>query len=435
MTTMLTGLFSNALLARLLSPQDLGSYFLAFSIASLGAMAGSLGLNHAVVRFVAESMGLGRFGRTRRVIAIVLGLGMLGSLGMSFAYLFLGDLLGTTLFQARALAAVTGLIAGWIVAISLQEILSGIFRGFHDIRFATIFGGFGGLGGVAAGVLFIASLALLWVLEGQTKLATVMFLAVSSGCASALLGSWLLRHRAMSLPLGGADSQVGFMEILRVAWPLLVTNISVFALVQADIWILGAFRPQEEVALYGAAARVAALIWTPMVIVTAVVPPLIAEMYAQRRRRDLERTLRFTATLASIPAFLALIAFALLGEPILTLIYGDYYGVHDGTVVLTLLSIGQTVGVFTGACAMTLMMTGHQMISMAVTIATGVLTIIADLGVVDPYGPTGVAAATCGGVILQSVLMWLMARRKTGMWTHFDFRVFRSIRRLQGTRG
>jgi O-antigen/teichoic acid export membrane protein len=42
-----------------------------------------------------------------------------------------------------------------------------------------------------------------------------------------------------------------------------------------------------------------------MVIVTAVVPPFIAEMYAQRRRRDLERTLRFTAGLAGISAFLA----------------------------------------------------------------------------------------------------------------------------------
>jgi hypothetical protein len=71
---------------------------------------------------------------------------------------------------------------------------------------------------------------------------------------------------------------------------------------------------------------------------------------------------------------------------------------------------------------------------MALTIATGVLTIIADLGVVDPYGPTGVAAATCGEVILQSVLMWLVARRKTRMWTHFDFGVFRSIRRLERTR-
>ena len=52
-----TGLASNVLLARLLSPQDLSAYFLAFSVVSFGAVLGSLGLGQTVVRLVAESLG------------------------------------------------------------------------------------------------------------------------------------------------------------------------------------------------------------------------------------------------------------------------------------------------------------------------------------------------------------------------------------------
>src|ERR687897_3450894 len=76
------GIVTNGLLARLLSPQEFGAYFLALSIVSLGAVVGSLGLPKTVVRFVAENMGMNRFARTRRVIFTVLGLGVLGTLGV-----------------------------------------------------------------------------------------------------------------------------------------------------------------------------------------------------------------------------------------------------------------------------------------------------------------------------------------------------------------
>src|ERR687898_1002959 len=88
------GIVTNGLLARLLSPQELGAYFLALSIVSLGAVLGSMGLPKTVVRLVAENMGLGRSGRTRRAIRTVLGLGAVGTLLTSLAYyLVVGDLI------------------------------------------------------------------------------------------------------------------------------------------------------------------------------------------------------------------------------------------------------------------------------------------------------------------------------------------------------
>jgi hypothetical protein len=37
------------------------------------------------------------------------------------------------------------------------------------------------------------------------------------------------------------------------------------------------------------------------------------------------------------------------------------------------------------------------------------------------YGPIGVAAAAALTTSLQNVIMVLLARRKTGMWTHVSF--------------
>src|SRR5918998_461263 len=140
MLVALTGLISSALLARLLTPQALGTYFLAYSILNVGTTLGALGLTRTVVRLVAEGMGLNLFGRVRRVISVVLGVGTLSALGVGLAYLLLGDDLAKAVFNAPALAAITGLVAGWLIVSTLQGLLSETFRGFHDIRLASILG-------------------------------------------------------------------------------------------------------------------------------------------------------------------------------------------------------------------------------------------------------------------------------------------------------
>src|SRR5918997_449025 len=137
----LTGLVSSALLARLLTPQALGTYFLAYSILSVGTSLGALGLTGAVVRLVAQGMGLNLFGRVRRVISVLIGVGTLGAVGVGLAYLLFGDDLAEAVFNAPALAAITGLVAGWIMVGNLQNLLAETFRGFHDIRLFSILGG------------------------------------------------------------------------------------------------------------------------------------------------------------------------------------------------------------------------------------------------------------------------------------------------------
>ena len=419
------GLVSNALLARILSPQDLGAYFLAVSIMLFGATAGSLGLNQAVVRFVAESLGNKQFRRVRHTVILTFGYGVLGAFGVGLAYLLFGHLIGGNLFGVPALVSVTGLVAGGMVAISLQQLLAEVFRGFNDIRLASLFGG------LSSAVFLVICLGLLWVFGGQATLVIVMFLSAGSSFASVLLGSLLLRRKVTALPGEGTEGWIGYKDIFRVAWPLLITNLALLILTQADLWILGAFRPQEDVAIYGAAARVVFLLAMPLLVVNLVVMPLIAEMYAQGRRAELERTLRASATLAGIPASLILLIFVLLGAPLLGLVYGDYY--RAGAVVLTLLSLGQLVNVWTGSSGMTLIMTGHQLVMMAITVVWGAVTIVVCLGVVGQYGPTGVAAATTTGLALQNVSMWLGAKAMTGMWTHIRLIGFLADWRASGT--
>ena len=427
--TTLSGLATMVLLARLLSPQDLGAYFLAMSVVITGATVGSVGMNHVAVRFVAESMGMNQYLRAKHVVGKIVRIGVLGALAAAAIYLALGDLLGNVVFHAPALASVTALLALWIAAVALQGVLADILRGFQDIRLATLFSGpTSGIGnGPATGVLLAACLFALWLVNSRTSLITVVLLAAASVGLCVLLASWFVADKVMSLPQHGDEDVIGTRRLLHVAWPLLLTSLVLFVQTQTEIWIVAAFRSSEEVAIYGAASRIVYFVGVPLVIVNSVVTPFISQLYAQGKRDELQGALRYIATLASIPGFLVASGFLLVGGPILALVFGDFY--RQAATVLAVLSIGLLVSVWVGSGGFTLMMTGHQVLAMVIATTSAAITATAALVAVGPYGLTGVAVASGGGWAMQNIFMWLATKYKTGMWTHVGYiDLIRSVR-------
>jgi O-antigen/teichoic acid export membrane protein len=205
-----------------------------------------------------------------------------------------------------------------------------------------------------------------------------------------------------------------------ISMPLLVVTLVMMVRTNGDVWILGAYLPQDQLALYGAANRLVSMVTMPMVVITAVAPPLIAEMYSQGRTGDLERALRSMATLTGIPAWLASVGCIFFAGPILSLVYGNYY--REGAAVLALLSIGLFVSVCSGACGIVLAYTGHQKVLMVITLVSSIATLVAMFAAVKPYGIVGVAAAKTAGQILQNGVVLLVVKQKTTMWTHVGFK-------------
>jgi O-antigen/teichoic acid export membrane protein len=285
---------------------------------------------------------------------------------------------------------------------------------------ATLFGGLA-TGGKSAGlimrVMLLACLVLLLATVGHTDLRTVMLASVGAGAASSLLAALFLHNKITSLGTQGMENRISVGDELRDAFPILIISLTSFILLSAaDLWILGIFRSEAEVGLYGAAARLVALIAMPLLLTNLVLPPIIAEMYAQGRTAELEGTLRSFSTLSGVPSLLVLIVFMLLGGPILGLVYGPDY--QSAAIVLVLLSVGKLAAVWAGSCGAVLQFTGHQGSMLRVNLLTSPLFIIGALLVVRDYGPIGIASMTAAITILQNAALVLVARRKTGMWTH-----------------
>ena len=305
--TAFSGLAVSALLARLLSPEAMGVYFLVFSLAAVSAMVAQLGMNQAVVKLVAESLGTGKPGRAARAIRLVFRNGTLGAIAVAMVVAFGGGKwLAMQAFHSPVMTTVMGLAALWIVVLTFQGLLAESFRGFHDIRLATIFGG------LVTSVLSAALFGGLWVLQGHCELREVIALSVVAGATSALVAGIILRRRLGTLQ---GEGDLGQKELSRISRPQWATNLTYFLLTQAALWILGFFRPQGEVALYGAAFRLVTLVAVPLVIVNAVVPPIIAELYAQGRKGRLGESPAVDGDLVRYPLISGFALFCRLWRP------------------------------------------------------------------------------------------------------------------------
>ena len=422
----MVGILIASLLTFVISPKEVGAYNLVLTIVSFGALVGALGLPKTVVRLVAENVGLNRFGRTRRVIYTVLSLGLVGTLLTSLAYfLVIGDLIERRLFESPLLVGLTGLIAIWIAIAILQEITAETFRGFHDIRWATLLGGLatgGKSGGLIMRLVLFGILTLLVVKGAGVDLRTVTLISIGAGSVSVLLSCWLLYGKVSSLGSRATEEPVSTREVLDDALPFLAIAMTAFVLQAADIWILGALASETAVAVYANASKLVTFVVMPLLVVNLVMPPIVAEMYAQGRTARLERTLRAFSTMSGVPSLLVLVGFMLLGRPILSLVYNqDIYHSNTAWLVLLILSAAKLVAVWSGSCGLVLQFTGHQASMLRVSLLTSPLFFVLAIFATMRYGPIGVAAAAALITSLQNVIMVLLAKRKTGMWTHVSF--------------
>ncbi len=402
------GLVVNAILARMLSPADMGAYFLLSSIVLFAAIVARFGLKQTVVRFVAESMRAGQPGRAASTVRSVYALVALGSFAVGAVYLLgLGPWLATRVFEMPLLQSVLGITVVWTAVLAFQTPVAETFRGLHDIRLAVF------LDGILATMLLAIVLTLIRASGFVLSFYQAVVLTVTMAIASGVFGIFLLSRRA---GMFRGEGSITVREILTHSAPLFVTNIANQALSSYALWLVGAYLLAGDVALFGAAWRLVALVALPLTLVNMTVQPVIAELHSQGEKQRLQNALRGMATLAGVPAAVILAVYIFLGAEILELVFGPHYAA--AAPVLTVLSIGQLINVWSGSCGQVLAFTGHQKQLMLLTVATGVVSLALAIVGVGLYGSMGVATAVAIGHLLRNVSAWLLTYRVAGLWTH-----------------
>jgi len=261
-------------------------------------------------------------------------------------------------------------------------------------------------------IILAAIVVGLVVLKPQWITARGLVVASSVSVVIALLVVlvWLRRLVGADRPVasGGAHNQRK-QQWSKSLWAMTFVASTSLLLSQTDIVLLGLFRSQDEVGVYGAAARIANLAGFGLVAVNLIVMPLLAQFYAQEDRSGIQSTLHASARLAV--GFVLVIGSLLAWQaPWVLGLFGSEF--VTGVDMLRILLVGQVVNAFAASSGSLMVMTGHERQAANVLAAVVVLNAIVSLVLIPLYGGVGAAAATAFSIALWSVLGLVFVHRR-----------------------
>jgi O-antigen/teichoic acid export membrane protein len=358
---------NNALIARLLSPADVGIYFVLSSLSAVVATIAMMGQQLATVRFIANALACNdKIGAAEIVRSALVITGCTSIVVLSLITIIWSHL-DERLVQT--IGASGGIACGvWIALLALQTVAGESFRGYGRIGWASIFTG------IATSAVNLIALALLrWT--GNTQFAWILWTSVGAQAVGACI--------AVTLILFSIGPRGGFSKVplFRFGVPLMFFATCTILISQLDLWYVATYFSSREAGLYGSAMRMVLIIILPLSLINSVIMPKIAHFHSIGDFKGLERMLRVSATLTGIPSIMGLILLIIFGGNTLRFIFGDAY--EPAKNVLLVLSIGQIINVLLGSSGITLLMTGHQYLVSITSIIT-LFLFIAFLLVIHP---------------------------------------------------
>jgi len=404
----LAGFAANLLLTRLMPPREVGLYFVVVSLVLIARPFASLSLRQPTIAAIAAANALGDRARAAAVARAALRMATWSGLGVAALCLAMWALLNGLGLNGGLDGADSGLlIALWIAVAGIQNQLIGTLQGLEDIRLAALFDF------ALAKIFAVVALGLIWAWRGQATLDLVLAVTIASELASTAL-AWMFVRRGLRA-LGPSAAPVSIAALWRDAWPFLLLNLTGIA-AQADIVVLGLFRPAEQVALYGTASRVSGLVSLLGTIVTMPITPATARLHAQGRRGELQELLQGAITGPTVVAAIMAVLWMVAGGFVLETLFGVSY--RDGALVLVILGVGQWLNLSFGLCMETLAMSGQQRVATTIAMIACVIKVAAILAVAYPFGPVGVATASVAVSTGAKLAAWWVTRRRLGVYTH-----------------
>ena len=382
------------LLTRLLSLQASTDYLLAVAWVNVLCLLGSMGFNTASLRFLSTYRSHGQWGLMRGFLQRSHQLSLAVSVFVASIMVFIVWLLRG---QLRPELALLFWAAGLLVPLKvLQTILSSGLQALKHVALSQvplttlrplILGG-------------ILAVLIVWR-QRELDATETMLLNVAVTLGTLLLTYFLLR-RQLPPPVKIAKAEFRTNEWMRVAWPLFIMTAFELLLVRTDSLMLGWLVDAERAGIYLIAGNVATLVIFGQFAIGDIAAPLISELHANNRRRELQRLVTLAARGSLVFALPAAAFFIVCGKWVLAIWKPEF---ADGQGALSILVIGAVGSALVGPAGALLTMTGRQREATMVIGVSAVLNVALNALFIPRWGMSGAAWATTITSLLRSAVM------------------------------
>lgn len=204
------------------------------------------------------------------------------------------------------------------------------------------------------------------------------------------------------------DTKIWKQAIVR-GWPIGLSILFNLIYLKSDILILGIFRPQADVGIYGAAYKILDVITAIPVMYMGIALPSLVHYWSLEAKKDFRNLIQKSFDFFSIVAVPIMAGALVVGVPLLVFVSGEAF--RESGEVLKILMIA-AVFVFYGA------LTGHAIVALKLQkimtwgyAATAVVALAGYFYVIPRFGLWGAAWMTVASEALIALITFLVVAR------------------------
>src|SRR5262245_29866010 len=394
---------TQVLLARWMGRFEFGIYVYVWAWVGFLGMLSPIGVAYSAQRFIPEYRmrddhdGLRGFLRGSRRLCVALGAG--AGAALAGTVWLLSD-------RIPAYYVVPFMIASLALAIfAVSSIQDSVARAFNRIDLALI------PGYIAHPLLIMASMAAIHfsglpvtARDGLTAAAAAFWLVV-------LIQGVLLDRRLAHEVTPGAR-RYELTTWIRTSLPIFLVDSFFILLTYVDILVLQAFVGPAEVAVYYAATKTLVLISFVYFAVAAASAHRFSEYHVAGEKEKLARFVSDTIRWTFWPSLALAIGLLAIGEPLLSL-FGP--GFEDGYPLIFILVVGLLARASVGPSERLLNMVGQQSVCAFIYACAFVTNLVLCLVLIPRFGLNGAAASTATAIVVESVLLFIVTKRRLGL--------------------
>lgn len=233
-------------------------------------------------------------------------------------------------------------------------------------------------------------------------------IVIFAGC----LVAYFFFHQKLLVPYRSVKAEYQQKVWWSAAVGFALVNTLNLVYIKADVVMLGTIAGTESVGIYSIASKFSELLRFFLAIVYLVVSPMIADMWATGKLKELQSIATRSARGVLALGLPMVVVFWFLGEWIL-----GFYGVEfkAGYHALLILSVGQLFNLACGIGANLLLMTGHERATFWGLLLSTVVNLSFNTLLIPSMGMNGAAIATVLGVVVWNVILLILVWRKLGI--------------------
>ncbi len=373
------------ILARLLGARDYGMYTLALSATNIGVGLALLGLDAALIRYVAVMVGRKDDESVWGTIQVGISVAMLlsvvtGTLLFGFAFP-----VAENAFHKVGLAPLLQIAAVLIPILTLSEVLASITKGFKRMDYPVIAQFF-------FQPVFRFVMIVILALSGFNPFLAIVTFGLADLGASIIMLYYLNKIYPLRRPLSPAKRDL--KGLLGFSLPVWMSGLMVQFQSNLQALVLGTMGSITGVGLFAIASQITAISGHFTSSINVSSKPIIAQLHDQKDMQQMGQiyqTANKWAVMVQLPIFLVMIIYpgALLS------IFGNSY--VEGAAALIILAIADLLNVGTGMGGVILDMTGYTRLKLLNSILRLVIYLGLDLLLIPRWGLIGAAVAVMVG--------------------------------------